>query len=114
MAACCKFSGSYRVLQEMIGSTMIPGQWINSYGGQKQFRTEAGGILNWWPSTGTINFQGKERPKAELEVAMRALLQVVLPPGVSVGNEADHRAPIIIVMIQGQYNGQSNQFGFAD
>ena len=52
-----KFSGSFKKLQHIFGRLGIQGEWRN-LGNQKQFRAELGAIVNWWASTGTLQFQG--------------------------------------------------------
>jgi hypothetical protein len=43
-------------------------------GGFVRFRCCSGGILNYWPTTGTINFQGPAAAAAELEQALAAVV----------------------------------------
>jgi hypothetical protein len=38
----------------------ISGYWRELKNCHKQFRTETGAILNWWESSGTIQFQGRD------------------------------------------------------
>lgn len=65
-----KFSGGYAKLEKYVSRTGLPGQWRDLKYGQKQFRTNKGGVLNWWETTGTITFQGlKIAAKEELEQA---------------------------------------------
>jgi hypothetical protein len=41
--------------------------------GRKQYRTDDGGVLNWWETTGTISFQGADqKARQELERAFIA------------------------------------------
>ncbi len=54
-----KFSGSYEDLKSRLNSLENSGEWIDLNENQKQFKHKSGSILNWYPSTGTINFQGK-------------------------------------------------------
>jgi hypothetical protein len=53
-----KFLGDYTKLQKCVSRTEIDGKWREHRYGQKQFRTDDGGVLNWWEGTGTITFQG--------------------------------------------------------
>ena len=65
-----KFLGSDAKLKKCVSRTGLPGTWRNLKYGQKQFRTNKGGVLNWWETTGTITFQGlKTAAKEELERA---------------------------------------------
>jgi hypothetical protein len=64
-----KFNGTYDELKIQVQATGIPGSWRDRMN-FKQYRADIGAVLNWWPSTGTISFQG---PAAEaLEVAFYA------------------------------------------
>lgn len=45
----------------------IQGQWSEPQKGQFTFKTYDGGVLNWWPSTGTIQIQGKPSGRILLE-----------------------------------------------
>jgi hypothetical protein len=40
-----------------VSKTGLAGKWRNLKSGRKQFRTNDGGILNWWETIGTITFQ---------------------------------------------------------
>lgn len=53
-----KFLGDDRMLKECVFSTGIKGKWRELKNGKKQYRTDDGAFLNWWPS-GTILFQGR-------------------------------------------------------
>jgi hypothetical protein len=54
-----KFEGSLDDLQDVVMRCAILGEW--SYHKKTRFyrfQAATGAILNWWPTTGTINFQG--------------------------------------------------------
>jgi hypothetical protein len=53
-----EFLGSYTKLQGCVSRTRLDGKWRELEYGQKQFRTDDGGYLNWWEGTGSITFQG--------------------------------------------------------
>jgi hypothetical protein len=63
-----KFQRTYAELKHRVSGTGIRGHWRDR-GNHKQFRTENGAILNWWETTGTINFQGQVLVAQELEGA---------------------------------------------
>ena len=65
-----RFGGKYDVLKLCLNS--IPGIWREVNSNQKQFRTDDGGILNWYPTTGLINFQGQH------ETELRTLVEAAL------------------------------------
>ena len=58
------FTESYQKLQEKLAS--IAGEWDESQSGKKVLRHD-GGVMNWFESTGTIQFQGKPGKKERLE-----------------------------------------------
>jgi hypothetical protein len=64
-----KFRGHFEKLQELVATTGISGEWVESKQ-QIQYRTDSGAILNYWESTGTVNFQGLPDSAKELEAAM--------------------------------------------
>ena len=55
-----KFRGDYVKLKKCVSRTGVTGQWRELKNGHKQFRTKTGAILNWWESSGTIQFQGRD------------------------------------------------------
>ena len=63
-----KFYGTVEELKEKFSS--IQGEWTKQ-AGKISFRTQRGGIMNYWPSKGTIQFQGKEDARHELEEIYR-------------------------------------------
>jgi hypothetical protein len=67
-----QFRGNYERLQKCVARTCLAGGWRDLQNGQKQYRTDDGGILNWWQSTGTIAFQGEPSAARELERAFIA------------------------------------------
>jgi hypothetical protein len=64
-----KFRGTFEELQELVATTGIDGEWIEQKQ-QTQYRANSGAILNYWKSTGTVNFQGGPVAAEELEAAM--------------------------------------------
>jgi hypothetical protein len=64
-----KFRGRFEKLQELVATTGISGEWVETRQ-QIQYRTDSGAILNYWESTGTVNFQGSPDSAKELEAAM--------------------------------------------
>jgi hypothetical protein len=62
------FSGKFKNLKQQTALTGVAGEWCcrqNHY----QYRAMTGAVLNWWPSTGTINFQGPESAATDLKEA---------------------------------------------
>lgn len=62
-----KFNGSIEELKVLMAS--VPGDWSEDGNGKHTFRTKDGGVMNWWPSKGTINLQGNEEGKAKIQAA---------------------------------------------
>lgn len=62
-----KFYDTFAKLAQLVKKTRIAGEWMDMPDEQKQFRTYTGGILNWWPNTGTVTFQGQLEARRELE-----------------------------------------------
>jgi hypothetical protein len=56
-----KFQGSLDDLQDIVMRCAILGEWrYHKKGRFYRFQAATGAILNWWPTTGTINFQGHD------------------------------------------------------
>jgi len=70
-----KFQGSLDDLQDIVMRCAIPGEW--SYHKKTRFygfQAATGAILNWWPSTGSINFQGHDTEQFEALFLKHALV----------------------------------------
>jgi len=65
------FTEPYDQLQEKLSS--LGGEWNDSQANKKVFRLN-GGILNWYVTTGTIQFQGQEEGRIVLESKVKSLL----------------------------------------
>jgi predicted nucleotide-binding protein len=61
-----EFKGSFEDLQQTVTKFGCAGAWSDIANG-KQFKTGDGGILNWFPATGKINFQGAAAAKSKLQ-----------------------------------------------
>lgn len=72
------FKGSLEELKQIIEKTGENGQWTELGNGSHQMKTTDGGFINWWPSNGRVNCQGK--CKGRLDAVMQAALD---NPGVS-------------------------------
>lgn len=71
-----KFSGTFEELKEKLNK--IEGKWNETQPNKKVFQYK-NGILNWFETTGTINFQGKGEGKNYLEVEAPKLLGIINP-----------------------------------
>ena len=65
-----KFKGSIDDLKARLEAASISGKWSGEGQSKPSFRSDDGGILNWWPNTGTVQLQGKEEAKATIEAAI--------------------------------------------
>jgi predicted nucleotide-binding protein len=68
-----RFKGTVEDMKGFVEKTGIRGQWQES-SGKHSFRTQQDGILNWWPSSGTLQYQGTEPGKTQLEQAVTAAM----------------------------------------
>jgi len=65
------FTDSYSLLKTKLAS--LGGQWDDSQPNKKVLRLNDG-VMNWYESTGTIQFQGKDQGKKILESYVKSLL----------------------------------------
>jgi hypothetical protein len=56
-----KFRGNYRKLKKAVVQTGLIGSWRALKYGQKQYRTDDGGVLNWWRRPGQFRFKVQKR-----------------------------------------------------
>ncbi len=81
-----RFTGTLESLRQRLSCLEGRGEWSDLNSIQKQFRHQNGGILNWYVSTGTINFQGPSDAKSTLETIVQEAMadgsSVVAPPPV--------------------------------
>ena len=67
-----RFDGSLDQLRTAVCMTNFAGSWLQiPYGWS--FRCHSGAILNWWPTTGAVTFQGRANRAAEFEAALFAV-----------------------------------------
>jgi hypothetical protein len=82
------FRGSLDDLQDTVTRCAIQGEW--SYHKKNcfyRFQAATGAILNWWPSTGTINFQGHHAEQFESFFLEHALVAAAQSESGLVGEE---------------------------
>ncbi|MGD9711131.1 MAG: TIR domain-containing protein [Thermomicrobiales bacterium] len=61
--------GEFEELEQAVTASGVSGIWKPvGQGGMRQFRGRAGEVLNWYPSTGTMQFQGRNRETFEPRV----------------------------------------------
>jgi hypothetical protein len=57
-----KVRSSLAELKATVAACELEGEWSeNTRNGFHSFHVQSGEVLNWWPSTGTVQFQGKRR-----------------------------------------------------
>jgi hypothetical protein len=78
--------GDFKALRRLVTLTGIPGEWTKGKNGHRQFRAAGGAVLNYWKTTGTITFQGRDLPAAELK-AMVLQRAIVIRVPVNSGRE---------------------------
>lgn len=61
-----QFRGSLQELKDRIASVGLDGTWADE-GAKHSFRSRDGGVLNWWPGTGTLQTQGKPEGRVPLD-----------------------------------------------
>jgi deoxycytidylate deaminase len=69
-----RFTGSIEDLKLSLASLSSEGEWIEVNPNQHQFRHTYGGIMNWFPSTGSLNYQGKPSGRDPLKEKVSELL----------------------------------------
>lgn len=70
-----KFHGTLKELKSAVESCGFIGDWSEkTESGLQCFRAKTGEVLNWWPSKGTVQFQGKNQEgfKSKLTAALVA------------------------------------------
>ena len=84
-----KFLGEFGELETRVTALGYAGQWSQD-NGKRVFRSKDGAILNWWPSTGTLQVQGPKTPSIKLKEALSNSLPGIAPVrGDSGSNDAD-------------------------
>lgn len=70
-----RFDGTFEELKIKLESILPAGEWRVINENQHQFKTLGKGILNWYPTTGTIHFQGKPHAASKLQEMVEPLLE---------------------------------------
>ena len=77
-----KFHGEFSELETLVSELGYRGQWEDD-NGKKVFRSEDKSVLNWWPSTGSLQAQGPIAPRKILEGAVTQALSGGPPPPIA-------------------------------
>ena len=99
------FHGEFSELQTLVSELAYEGQWTES-NGKKIFRSEDKAILNWWPSSGTLQTQGPKTPREKLEEAITAALSGTNSAPTSSTTVADKSSPSVA---QKNYSGEQSE-----
>jgi hypothetical protein len=84
-----KFRGSLDDLEHIVTRCSSPGEWsFHKKSRFYRFQAESGAILNWWPSTGTINFQGQDPEQFETLFVEHALAEAAQSESALVSKES--------------------------
>lgn len=67
------YHGDLTYLMEIVQLTKVPGQWEKMHD-YWRYRCDNGAIFNWWPSTGTFNFQGPAEPQKRFASKMAIVI----------------------------------------
>jgi hypothetical protein len=67
-----KYDGDFVGLRAIVRKCGVGGEWrFIERSGLHQFKALTGEDLNWWPSTGTVTFQGGDKAKLAKRFARR-------------------------------------------
>jgi predicted nucleotide-binding protein len=89
-----RYHGSIEELQAAIESNQIQGSW-KAEEHKHCFRARTGEILNWYPSTGTLQFQGTKNP------AFESLIEATLGQGIVARKTSDPSEATKIFIVHG-------------
>ncbi len=93
-----KLKVPFERMETLVGQTGVRGSWADVAGGQKQFRTEQDAVLNWWPGTGTLTFQGPQPARGNLERLVCSAIEELVKPGTAtIEQTTPHRRQIFVV-----------------
>jgi predicted nucleotide-binding protein len=82
-------------LRGLIEARGIKGEWSEDNSGKHTFKSQRKGTLNYWPHKGTVQCQGKDGPKAELEAIFLSDEEDSIPPVTTMLK--DERTKIFVV-----------------
>lgn len=92
-----QYEGTIEDVKALVEQGGVIGEWAPvDASGKYCFRSQRGGVLNFWPSRGTVQCQGKAGPKAELEALFSGVVPVNLPAASSRSSAAE-RTKIFVV-----------------
>lgn len=107
-----KYRGTIEELKGLVERAGIRGEWKEDGQGKHSFRSIEAGVINWWPSTGTLNVQGPADAKLKLEAALANQGSVGAVPLAQV-NVAAPIPPKHIFIVHGHDSGARDQLELA-
>lgn len=107
-----RFVGSIEELKRQLDQGGIGGEWTDLEQGKYVFRSISGAVLNWWPSTGTVQIQGKEEVTRGLrEVVFGAKSKQI--PSTALDSPAPVEVPSQIFIVHGHDTDARDQLELA-
>lgn len=68
------FNGEFDELQQYVKQISVPGEWEERLDNCKRYNAHNGAILNWWPSTGRLQFQGNAEARLDMNSKLSELI----------------------------------------
>lgn len=87
------FQDGIEALKARVADSGIAGEWSESSGGKYSFKSRQRGIINFWATTGRVNYQGPEGAQAPL----KAILAGDAPAPAPQADPDDGRTKIFVV-----------------
>jgi predicted nucleotide-binding protein len=107
-----KYHGSIEELRALLDNAGLKGAWDKEAQGKHTFRTKDSGVMNWWPSTGTLQIQGPADAKSRLELAIEGRA-AELPSGTKGVPVTSARNPKNIFIVHGHDADSRDQLELA-
>jgi len=71
------FKGDFEELKQKISMAGFTGEWLDN-NNMKRFNSKSGAILNWYPSTGTLQCQGNPEDSKKLQNALQHYSEITV------------------------------------
>ncbi|OPX99210.1 MAG: putative nucleotide-binding protein containing TIR-like domain protein [Syntrophorhabdus sp. PtaU1.Bin002] len=107
-----KFSGTIDELKCLIETVGLKGKWSGDGSDKHVFKSDNSGILNWWPSTGTVQLQGQDDAKQQLEAAFENAECVIRAPTAAYQTVTANKTQQIFI-VHGHDSGARDQLELA-
>ena len=89
------FHDGVDALKALVEASGVKGDWAEDGSGKHTFTSQRKGVLNYWPTTASVQCQGKAEPKAELVGIFTGGVAPV--PKAPVAQPADAKTKIFVV-----------------